>query len=1066
MRRILHPSTLKNIRYIAAMLLLLFYTIVCTKAQEQKYTITTDKDDYCPGEWVIITGAGWLNNDSVLLTLTHLDPLPDPYHHHTPWFVNPDTDGNIYYKWLVLDQELGTSFELEAQGFTLGGSTSNYAVTYFKDAKITNVTVSGSSFCNGQQVTVSYTASNSGVRFGDSNIFTAQLSDASGSFSSPVIIGTLKSGQSGDINAIIPSGTPKGTHYRIRVLSSSPVIISNPNTADLTINVSPTAPASVTATPAAICPGESSNLTATSAGNTIRWYAADIGGSIIATSKSGANFSVTPANTTTYYAEALNAAGCSSPARTAVTVTVKPPPIITSTTPASVCGSGTVTLNAASSAGIINWYSNTTTGTILATGVSFTTPVITVSKTYYVDATSNGCKTATRTAVTATVNASPAAPAVRTITQPTCAVSTGSVVLNGLPATGNWTLTRTPGGTTTTGTGTSTTITGLSTGTYAFTVTNTAGCTSGSSTNVVIHAQPAAPAMIITNPAAVCSPLKVDLTATAVTAGSTRDLTFTYWTNAAATISYTTPSAADDGTYYIKGTTSSGCSNIKPVTVTVNPLPTANAGSGGNECGLNFKCDAVESIGTGTWTQTTGTGTASFSPDSNTPDAAVTVSAYGNYTFNWTESKDACSNSSTINVNFHQQPIANAGAGGTICSNEFNLGATPGSGTGTWMQDSGPGSATFIPNANTPNAKVNVNAYGTYTLRWTEVNGPCSNSATISITFIQQPSANAGIGGDECDKDFVLNAVPGAVPGVWTKINGPGNAVFSPGANQANAKVTVSQLGSYDFAWTEANTLCTSTDIIRVIFHDLPSINAGADVEVCKGGSIQLNAIGSGSFLWTPANLVNKQDISNPIATPIATSVLNVTLTDRWGCKNSDQVSIEVSEQLVANAGSDQVLEYQFETTLNAATLGNQQTGEWTIISGTGEFINKNDNATHVSNLSLDKNCFLWTLTNGVCPSSSDTVNIIVHDLTIPTLITPNKDGKNEYFIIRGIETLGKTELVIFNRWGSRVYMNSNYDNNWDGKDDNENPLPDDTYFFILKPEKSNPFRGYIVVRR
>jgi gliding motility-associated-like protein len=215
-----------------------------------------------------------------------------------------------------------------------------------------------------------------------------------------------------------------------------------------------------------------------------------------------------------------------------------------------------------------------------------------------------------------------------------------------------------------------------------------------------------------------------------------------------------------------------------------------------------------------------------------------------------------------------------------------------------------------------------------------------------------------------------------------------------------------------------------------------------------------LNAIGSGSFLWTPDNLVNNRAISNPVATPVATSVLTVTLTDQWGCKNSDQVSIEVREQPVASAGPDQVLEYLFESTLNAAALDNRQTGEWTIISGTGEFTNKNDNATRVSKLSLDKNSFKWTITNGLCLISSDTVNIIVHDLIIPTLITPNKDGKNEYFTIKGVETLGKTELVIFNRWGARVYMNSNYNNKWDGVDDNEVPLPDDTYFFVLRPEK------------
>ena len=84
--------------------------------------------------------------------------------------------------------------------------------------------------------------------------------------------------------------------------------------------------------------------------------------------------------------------------------------------------------------------------------------------------------------------ATPTAPTVGTITQPTCTVATGSVVLSGLPA-GNWTIN--PGGIT--GNTASTTITGLAPGTYNYTVTNAAGCTSPASANVVINAQPATP---------------------------------------------------------------------------------------------------------------------------------------------------------------------------------------------------------------------------------------------------------------------------------------------------------------------------------------------------------------------------------------------------------------------------------------------------------------------------------------------------------------------------------------------------------------------------------------------
>jgi hypothetical protein len=87
----------------------------------------------------------------------------------------------------------------------------------------------------------------------------------------------------------------------------------------------------------------------------------------------------------------------------------------------------------------------------------------------------------------------PVAPGTGTITQPTCTIATGSVVITGLPATGEWTLTRTPGGTITTGTGTSTSITGLGEGTYTFTVTNNSGEVSVASGDVVINAQPTTP---------------------------------------------------------------------------------------------------------------------------------------------------------------------------------------------------------------------------------------------------------------------------------------------------------------------------------------------------------------------------------------------------------------------------------------------------------------------------------------------------------------------------------------------------------------------------------------------
>jgi gliding motility-associated-like protein len=79
-------------------------------------------------------------------------------------------------------------------------------------------------------------------------------------------------------------------------------------------------------------------------------------------------------------------------------------------------------------------------------------------------------------------------------------------------------------------------------------------------------------------------------------------------------------------------------------------------------------------------------------------------------------------------------------------------------------------------------------------------------------------------------------------------------------------------------------------------------------------------------------------------------------------------------------------------------------------------------------------------------------------------VFTPNNDGKNDYFEV--IPLGERVEIVIFNRWGILEYTNSNYTNNWDGRNNKGKQMPDDTYFYVVKFEDGTVKKGTVLIKR
>ena len=166
-----------------------------------------------------------------------------------------------------------------------------------------------------------------------------------------------------------------------------------------TITINPKPSLSIT-NPAVVCAGQKVDLTAPAVTNgsmnlgPLSYYDTD-GVTLLST------FNAVDVSGT-YYIKSVAPGGCSD--MKPVVVTINPLPTVINTVTDSRCGSGSLTLQAAANpTGTITWYDAAVNGNLLGTGNSFTTPNLTATKIYYAQAEDNGCISATRTPVTATI---------------------------------------------------------------------------------------------------------------------------------------------------------------------------------------------------------------------------------------------------------------------------------------------------------------------------------------------------------------------------------------------------------------------------------------------------------------------------------------------------------------------------------------------------------------------------------------------------------------------------------------------------------------------------------------
>jgi gliding motility-associated-like protein len=371
-----------------------------------------------------------------------------------------------------------------------------------------------------------------------------------------------------------------------------------------------------------------------------------------------------------------------------------------------------------------NWTLTINPGGTTVTGSGTTTSVSSLAAattyTFSVEDASGCVSSASAGAVVNAQPVTPTAPTIGTITQPNCAVQTGSVALSGLPSSGTWTLTATPGATTQTGSGTSATYSGLNPGTtYTFTVTNAAGCVSPPSGNVVVDALPS-------GPAAPTASVTVQPTCTLPTGTilvtSPTGASYTYSVNGTTYQVSATFGSLAPGSYNVTvQDVSTSCVSASTVLI-VDPLP---AGPGAPVANITSQPTCLDPFGAIQITSPTGSGYQFSVNGTAVPIGTFNLTGLDpsqTYSITVTDQSTGCTSSSfdvTIDP-VPSGPPVDAGVDVYIEAGDTVILTAIGSGTMVW--DNGDITSTI----------VNPLVTTTYNVTLTDVNG-CSSTDQVTV---------------------------------------------------------------------------------------------------------------------------------------------------------------------------------------------------------------------------------------------------------------------------------------------------------------------------------------------
>jgi gliding motility-associated-like protein len=569
--------------------------------------------------------------------------------------------------------------------------------------------------------------------------------------------------------------------------------------------------------------------------------------------------------------------------------------------------------------------------------------------------------------------------------------------------------------------GSAPTASGLGAGSYSITVSDSAGCTKTSGVNITNAGGPVATANPATNVTCFGS---CNGAASVSAAGGSGPLTYSWSPSGGSTAA---ASGLCAGTYTCSVRDTNNCLATQSFTIT-QPAVLAIAPSQINvACASGSSGSATANVNGGTGA---GTYTYSWAPSGGTGPVASGLTA-GTYTCAVTDA-NGCPASQTYTIT--EPPVLTATGGSTNSTCGLNNGVvytTASGGTGTYTYS-------WSPSAGTADTLKGLGA-GTYSCMVTDSNG-CSQKAVVILSnsgnppvAVITPSSSTTF----CQGDSV-------------HLMATGGGTYSWSTGATTAQITATSAGNYTVTVTNACGISTASS--TVVIKPLPVAGASGAVSICAGDSTMLNASGGTSYSWSPGGQTTSSFYTS------TAGIYTVTVSNSCGSSTkTDTVHVNsVTAQFIADSVSGYAA-----FTVNFTNTSSASASTWFWDFGDGS-TGTSQNPSHTYTATGTYNATLTATDSHGCTSTYSiviTVNDLPSWILVPNVFTPNGDGTNDLFLIKG-QGITEFNVKIYDRWGVELAEITNPKEGWDARTKAGVQASDGTYYYLLKA-KGDDSRTY-----